>query len=257
MTGPVRVQMPLVQFDEPTFNPHTGGLFTAATVETSDAFDRAQGGIETTALNSGGHGYWDTGCGPQDDPDQVKQGVRPGRYSSDSMIVWAADDCGLIGNSVEESKARAQQILRLYEEMDAEAATVPVLLDKAGTPATAPTGADAFVLAVGAIEQALGKTGVAGVIHARRGLAALAARSGLVVSNSAGKLTTPLGNTWAFGAGYDELDNTLVGTGPVLVRKGPVFVQEAVAHRKNERTAIAERLINVTWALTTVAQNIG
>lgn len=252
MTAPV--QMPARQFDAVPANPAPGGLFTAATVENVDEPTRMEGGVEVTPVNEGGHGFWEPSC---PDPDNTaSSGERVGRTRSPSLIVWAQDDCGLLGNSKEEALARASQILRLTEVIDTEEHTAARLLVSAGTPATAPTGADVFATAVGNLEQALGVTGVNGIIHARRGLAAIAARYGLIVQGAGGKLMTPLGNTWAFGGGYESLGDNLVATGPVTVRKGPVSTFESVAHRHNDRMAIAERLINVSWELTTVAQAI-
>lgn len=259
MTAPTRTQLPARQYDATAANPHTGGLYTAATIEPTDD-ERLDGGVEVTPVNeaTAGHGYWDTGCGPQDDPAASKEGERAGRVYSPSLIVWAADDCSLIANSAEEARARAAQLLRLYEPLDVEADTATRLLAAAGTAATAPTAtyAPAFVLAVGAVEAALGRTGVAGVIHASRDLAAAAAHFGLIVNGPGGRLTTPLGNAWAFGGGYDALGSTLVGTGPVTVRRSSVTARDTFEHRQNQRTAIAERTINVSWELATVAQKI-
>lgn len=259
MTAPTRTLMPARQYDAVAANPQTGGLYTAATIEPTED-ERLDGGVEVTPVNeaSSGHGYWDTGCGPQDDPDAEKSGERAARVYAPSLIVWAADDCSLIANSSEEARARAAQLLRLYEPLDVEAATATRLLADAGAAATAPTATftPAFVAAVGAVEAALGRTGVPGVIHASRSLAATAAHYGLIVSGPGGRMNTPLGNAWAFGGGYDALGTTLVGTGPVTVRRSSITARDAVEHRQNQRTAVAERTINVSWELTTVAQQI-
>lgn len=254
MTSPTRVTMPRIQYEATPANPHTGGLYSAATLTTLADPDRLDGGVEVTPVNEGGHGFWDTGCGPQDDEAAVKAGDRPARDSGDSTIVWAADDCSLIGNSAEEAEARAAQLLRLYEPVDVEVHTAPRLLLAAGTAATAPVGDDAFAKAVGALEATLGLTGTSGVIHASRAMAAVAAKHGLLVASASGRLTTPLGNAWAFGAGYGALGTTLVATGPVTVRRSSVTANNVVNTRQNERTAIAERIVNVVWELGASAQ---
>lgn len=258
MTTPVLTQMPPLQVDAEAGNPHTSGLYTAANLLTLTEPTRLEGGTELTERNCGPHGRWSTGCTTdEDNPEQeLVAGVRPGRRYQPSFIVWATDDCGLIGNSEQEARERSIQLQRLYEQIDAEDATAEHLLAAAGTPATVPTGADPFADAVGAVEQALGLIGVNGVIHARRGLAAKAARYGLVVVGAGGKLTTPLGNTWAFGAGYGDLGNTIVGTGPVTVRRGTVDTLVVEGHRRNERTAVSQRTINVTWECATVGQAV-
>lgn len=258
MTTPVpRIQLPAVQYTATPANPHSGGLYSAATMVSPPDAERMQYGAEVEAVNEGSWGTWDSGCGDQDDPDAEKAAERanPRRFAP-SIILWAADDCSILANSKDEAVARVNQIFRLKEEVAAETSIVTRLLSEAGTLATAPVGADAFAIAVGAVEEAIGLTGTNGVIHVRRGFAALAASKGLVVQSGNGALRTPLGNRWAFGAGYGALGDTLVGTGPVTVRRGELSVRDVVNHRRNERSAVAERLINVSWEITTVGQEV-
>lgn len=244
MTEPLR--MPALQVEAAPANPYTGGLFSAASVETVPDPPRLDGGLEVTPVNFGGHGTWPTGCDP-DDEGLSKDGPREGRNFHPSLIVWAADDCGLIGNSREESEARAQQLLRLYEQVDTEEHTAPRLLAAAGTPATVATGDEPIVMSLGALEAALAlQTGAAGVIHADRRWAPYFAAKGQVVS-VAGRLQTPLGNVWAFGAGYGALGDTLVATRPVSVRKSSISVNTVAETRRNERSSVAERYIAVSW----------
>lgn len=249
MSTPV---VPALVVDSAPANPQTGGLYTAATMNNIPAPARLDFGVETVQYSVGAHGTWVTGC-EQPADDAVKGGARGDNQLSPSWAVWAADDCSLVGSSEDEAKKRASALLKIYEPVDVEKLLADALLDEAGTPQSTATAPDPIVAALGAIEEALGETGVAGVIHARRGLASLAAKHGLVIPGSVGKLLTPMGNVWAFGGGYGALGNTLVGTGPVTVHRSPEIANVGLGARRNERLAVAEREVSVAWEILTVA----
>lgn len=251
MTTPALALPPLL-VNGTTSQPHTGGLYGVAAVKNLGEPARLAGGVSTTPYSGGaGHGVWPAVCEPVP-ADLVKAGGRPDDIWAPPVTVWAADECSLIGSTEQEEKARAEHTLSLFEPVDVEAELVPRLLAEAGTPGAA-AAVEPFVAAVGAIEEALGVTGVAGVIHARRGLAAVAVRYGLAVAGPVGTLVTPLGTRWAFGGGYSALGNVLVGTGPVTVHRSPVAVTVGLGQRRNERLAVAEREVVVSWEIVTVA----
>lgn len=243
--------LPPITITEPAGTPHSGGLYSAATIDDRRE-DRLAGGALLESPDDGAHGQWPAGCLP-DDYDGEKGGAEdcPPLTPFPATVVWASDQRMLVGVTEEEATLAAARTLLVKEQVDAEDHTAALLVARAGTPATAVgTGADALVAALGAVEASLGKTGV---IHAPRNLAALAASKGLITERS-GKLYTPLGNRWAFYVGgAEELAGLLIATGPVAVSRGPVANSLAVATRKNTRLAVAERHIVVTWSGPTVA----
>ena len=243
--------LPPITITEPAGTPHTGGLYAAATLDDRRE-DRLAGGALLESPDEGAHGLWPAGCLP-DDWEETKGGIEdcPPLTPFPATVVWASDDRMLVGVSEEDAKLAAARTLYVTEQVDAEKHLAPLLVDRAGTPATAVgTGGDALVTALGAVEAALGKTGV---VHAPRAVAALAASKGLVVEKS-GRLLTPLGNRWAFGVGYTtDLAGLLIATGPVTVTRGTVIDPVAVNARRNRRLAVAERHIIVTWSGPTVA----
>lgn len=254
MTSPNPLGIPATVVDATPANPHTSGLYTAATVLDSPDTERIGYGIEVIPVNCGGHGTWPAGCDPEVPDELVKEGARPATEKFPAIVTWAVDQCSLVGSNNTDGEQRANQLLRLYEQIDVEDDVAPRLLAAAGTPATVPTGADALARALGAVELAIGLTGMVGVIHASRALAPLFHDH--IVVGQAGKLTTKLGNVWAFGAGYGDLGNTIVGTGPVTVRRGTVLTKSAIDARQNERISLAEREVAVSWECAAVAQNI-
>lgn len=243
--------LPPITITEPPGTPHAGGLYSAATID-ERRDDRLAGGALLESPDDGAHGQWPAGCLP-DDFDDVKGGAEdcPPLTPFPATVVWASDQRMLVGVTEEDARLAAARTLLVKEQVDAEAHTAALLVERAGTPATAVgTGADALVAALGAVEAALGKTGV---IHAPRAIGSLAASKGLLVEKS-GKYHTPLGNRWAFYVGgATDLAGLLVATGPVTVTRGPVVPSLAVESRKNRRLAIAERHIVVTWSGPTVA----
>lgn len=244
---------PALLVDAVPGTPAPTGLYSAATVLDLADPTRIDGGVRVIQLNCGRAAQWQPGCGPQDDPTATKDsGPRAVDAEFPTTIVYATDDCGLVASSEDEAVTRARQIMRLQEGIQVERHAAGQLLELAGTPATAPAGPVGLKLAVGAIEQALGETGMYGVIHAPRRFAALL--SDFIVPAANGVLRTKLGNYWAFGTGYEELGENIVGTGPVTVRRGPISTYSTVEHRQNERTAVAEREVNTSWECVVVSQ---
>ncbi|MCM6774991.1 hypothetical protein NDR87_26460 [Nocardia sp. CDC159] len=223
-------------------NPQPFGLYSAATVLERDAPARLViGGVEWVPRNCGPSGIWVEPFCP--DPDEAtKNGERPSDGHFPSVTIWATDHCSLYATDTSESVARAQQLLRLHEPLWAERYLTDLLTARA-TPLPSQTSLTA---AVGALEQALGENGFAGVLHARRGFAAAAAEHRLVEHQGA-MLTTALGNRWAFGGSYSELGNTIYATGPVTLWRDPISTREAIEHTTNARQVVAERVLVAGW----------
>ncbi|QKY79957.1 major capsid pentamer protein [Gordonia phage Clawz] len=254
MTAPTDLKIPPHIFEAPFANPIAGGLYAAATTEVVNDPPRLAFGLEVWPSNCGGVQRFDPKCGA-DNEDKAEQGDTA-KASFGSIGVVAADEC-LFGRTDDEAQRRATQSLRLREQVEVEDWFAEVLLDKAGTPATAVgTGMEALVAAVGSIELALGQRGVPGVIHASAALAALAVHANVAKPSTNGRYTSPLGHTWAFGGGYGDLGNTIVGTGPVYVIQSSVVTGIGREVRQNTRLAIAEREIAVGYECAAVAANI-
>lgn len=232
----------------------TGTLYTAATLTDLGSPARIDGGVRIEQTNGGdGYGTWPLGCPTPADAGE-KRGGRADALEFPAFAVWAVDECSLVGVSEQESHDLAVQRLRLSEERVVSGEFAGTLLDHADNRGEAPEG---LVGAVGALEWALGATGVRGVVHAHRRLIATAQHRGLIVRGSAGRLETPGGHAWAFGTGYDDLEDTLVGTGPVTIYRTPPVVTPAVNTGQNERMTLAEREVLPTFELSAIAYQIG
>lgn len=249
MSSPIT--LPARPVDAAPANPHVHrGLYTAATV-----LDEARlfGGIRVRQTNCVVAGTWPAACR---DTDEAVD--KDGRREADrddvlTTVVYAAYRCQPMGLNPGELEALASQAMRLKEAGEVEAELAPLLLAEAGTPGVAVR----MARAVGAIEQQLRHTGMTGVIHASSAMAAVAAQASLVVAGPAGALMTPLGTSWAFGAGYDELEDVLVGTGPVTVRHDSIDALKAhEANVRGDRLVVAERTVSVGWECITVAQRV-
>ncbi|MFC3848877.1 hypothetical protein ACFORJ_01670 [Corynebacterium hansenii] len=239
--------LPTVPVVLPPANPYTGGLYDAATL-IDDLAARHLGGLTVDSPNHGPHGSWPTECPtPGDTPG--KGGPRPAPRDVDATIVWAADECNTVGITDEEAKARAAQALRLAEQVDVEKHAATDL-----KKVTATQVAD-IVAAVAHLEQELTADGFTGVIHARRGLLAVAEKASMIIRQGS-RLLTPGGHRWAFGAGYTDLGDTVVGTGPVIIRRSPVTESLTLNARTNTRMALAERVVAVAWDTPTAAATI-
>lgn len=234
--------LPMQPVTAPPANPLPGGLYQAATI-TDETQSRHQGGITLVTPNNGGHGRW-----PVDLPTPAgtpnKAGERPAPRGFPATIVWAADEPKAVGVPESEVQDRALQALRLGEPLEVEEFVAEQLSE------ITPTATVGIKHAVELLEDALAARGYLGVIHARRGL--IAHLNGLIVRQG-GQLLTPGGHRWAFGAGYHDLGDTLVGTGPVMIRRGPVVAASAFEPKTNKRLALGERVVSVGWESPTAA----
>ncbi|WNM68771.1 major capsid pentamer protein [Gordonia phage Soos] len=254
MTAPVDLKIPPYVFEAPFANPIVGGLYAAATTQTLNDPPRLAFGLEIWPSNCGEVQRFDPTCGADNDDKAEKGDTAKAVFETTGIV--ASDEC-MLGRTDDESQRRASQTLRLREQPEVEDWFASVLLAKAGTPATAQgTGVAALVAAVGSIELALGQRGVPGVIHASASLAALAVHAQIAKPSTGGKYLSPLGHTWAFGGGYGDLGNTIVGTGPVYVIQSSVVTGIGREVRRNTRLAIAEREVAVGFECAAVAANI-
>lgn len=240
-----------VQFDVPLVNPAPNGLFPVTNwTEDAGPLRWLPSGVDFRVFNYGGSeafGVWGADwCVAEEDlgEDDVKTGERPDFPDAFvALTTWAYDECDLTKRSQDEVRARARQTHRLLEPNAAEAKFAERLLDDAPSP----TSVDSIVAAVGALEEAFAATNTVGLIHARAGLAGVAAQAQLIVRSGAA-LKTPLGHTWVFGGGYaDALEDTLIATSPTYGWRGPVEVRDGAKLEHNRFKAVAERSLVVGY----------
>lgn len=233
-----------VHWRAPAANPAGLGLAEAASpLSTPDALRLlATQGVAVESPNCGGAwGTWDAAWCPGDpgEPPGPKGGPRgPVSEPFPPVVVWGWDQCDP-QEADTDLQARARQLVNVHFPRALEEAFAARALADAGAPAAATDLVDA----VGRLEQSLAATGVLGVVHAPRYLAAAAARDNLVV-RSGPLLRTPLGHVWVFGQGYtgplgDPL--TLVATGPVHHWSGDLPARDGLDANLNQRAALAER----------------
>jgi hypothetical protein len=153
-------------------------------------------------------------CGPAVSGSKTFSAVEPA-ISGNPFGVITSYQCGAIGYSFEEAKARVLTRMALREQTGVERRVwqgvplggiggIPGLFQSAVTlpAASCPT------TAVQALEQALADNGVfGGIIHARPNMAAQLGRSHLIETGPGRRISTYLGTPVVFGQGYN-------GTGP-------------------------------------------
>lgn len=241
-------------YTAPLANPSGGGLYGAATlIDTPDPSRLAQGVVVDT-WNCGPSWVWPITC-EADIPDPTVKGAEPRNdwltHEFTGDVIGADDDCSALVPE-QEAEQRAKQLLRLQEPVLVERQLVPRLIAAAPAPATVA----GLVAAVGALEEDVAPYGFPGVLHAAPHLAA-ALQSAQLITRSGSFLLSPSGHRWAFGAGYADLDDTIIATGPVTVHRGPVVMTHGPDYPHNERLSVAERETLVSWECWTTAITIG
>lgn len=245
--------IPAVQFNAPLVNPTQQGLYPVTSWTDEAGPSRFLGeGVVVRRHNYGGDaafGVWDaTWCV---DPADLKDGDRPDDLAPFApMVVWAYDQCDLSSASQAEVRERAAQNLRLMEQAAVEKEFAVRALVDAGSPATATDLVDA----IGQIENAFAKTNTLGVVHADAGVAASAAKDGLIVRSGA-VLKTPLGHTWSFGGGY-ELGTKIVATSQPFGWRSEATVRDTIEQKYNQFAAVAERAVVVGYEAAVIAVTI-
>lgn len=235
-------------FDVPLVNPSPNGLFAATQWRDETGPLRwLPAGVAFRVFNYGGedaHGVWTADwCASEADLDPVtdlKTGERP--EFPDPFLAftsWAYDECDLTSESRAEVRTRAEQTLRLQEQVSVERKFADRLLADAGTPQQVSS----VKLAVSYLEAELAKTNTVGQLHI--GAQWVAQEVGMFKA-SGSALKSPLGHTWVVGGGYvDGLDNVVVATSPTYGWRGPISVQDAMKLEHNKFAAVAERSLVV------------
>lgn len=230
--------LPTLPVTLPPATPFTGGLYDAATI-IDDAAARHLGGVTVTDPNVGGHGRWQLPAPDDGNPDKVGDRLDPTDHPA--TVVWAADSAKSVSWTDDEALARAEHVLRLIEPVEVEQHVAEQF-----ATLTADDTASSWVDAVALADLALAKAGHTGVVHVYRAHLAALQDASMIVRQS-GRMLTPGGNVYAFGAGYEALGSTIVATGDVFVRRGPVTSLASLDHASNTRTGLAERVVAPYW----------
>lgn len=254
----------------PAITPARFGLQSAADMVTEAG--RIQSGIQWDQQPCGPAQLDPALCGEEPTELDLPAGIRQG--VADPIKVYAGFTCSAFDLTEQMMRARAEAALatdwvavekavwdttylRLMRAVDEEDIVE-------GDPINTPVlGEDpvSITRAVGLLESYLGASyGGVGVIHAPRIVAAHAA-SAQLVTESAGKLLTPLGNRWAFGAGYPLTgpDGTAAaaGTAWLVVTTAVNYRRTGINHRRTREQAfdrgtntvhsLADRTYVVNW----------
>lgn len=226
----------------PLANPSVTGLYAAARVIDYPDPSRLSHGVLVDSWNCGTAWIYPIDCdapAPDPSPKGTARPALPDPFTGD--VIGADDDCAAAVPEREASE-RAQQNLRLREQVRVEEQIVDKLLAAAGAPAAATS----LVAAVGALEETIAPYGFPGVIHAAAHLAA-ALQAADLVTVQGGQRLSPLGHRWAFGAGYTDLGETLVATGPVAVHRSGISPVHGPDYPHDDRLTVVEREVVVTW----------
>lgn len=203
-------------------------------------------GVDVRAEALGGHGLWGAPvCTPGDRRKQGGESEVSVHFPG--TAIWAAEECAAVGLSDVEAKANARRRLLAVESSDAEVFTAGVLADRAVPTTVGLSEAEAVFRAEGIVP----------VLHVRPSDVPGLLQAKALVSIS-GSIRTLLGSPVAIGAGYQTgfPDGAAYLTGPVTIYRNSVDVYDTFDQTTNQRLAIAERAMSVTWTGQTLALNL-
>lgn len=249
------------------------GLFNAATMIEGMAPHVIGAGFQFASPDCGVARLYASNCPPGDNVEKTfDEGLD--YVAADPFWVYSTRQCGTVGHTPAEFTESVRRRLLGGEQTQVEAAlwggttpaVAPALTDHLGTVVVVP-GAVGAGAAIAALEESFYSAyGYMGTIHVNTRAYAAAAYSNLVEHGDGGKLVTPLGSTWSFGAGYDI-------TGPADVAPAAGFVWAfmtpyVVIHRSgiiaqddprafldraaNQYLGLAERVYAATWTCDVV-----
>lgn len=247
------------------------GLFSAATVTDDLGPREIAAGFQIPALDCGPARLYDSQCAPSaNDPKTFDEGLT--YLPALPFWVYSTRQCGSVGTTPAVFFASVRRRFSGGEQGQVEAAlwggtAVPIdpnLTGAAGVVAVTPTAPGAGA-AIAALEESFyGEYGYVGTIHVNTSAYAAAAYSGLVLHDLAGtpgRLATPLGSVWSFGANYGITGPAGVApaagfvwafmTPPVIIRRSDVIAQDDVRsfldRPANQFMGLAERVYAATW----------
>lgn len=194
--------------EAPPTGPLRYGLFNAATITELDT--RGIGaGIQWTSDHCGQDAVVYNQTCAVSPTKPFEEGADT--FGTDPFWVLARKRCGAVGRTAAEAQAAARAQLLTAEQGVVEdvlwdggglVGHEPVLTTLAGVTTVTPAAGGAGA-AIAALEEAFYSAhGYLGTIHVNTAAYAAAAYSNLIVQGSV--LKTPIGSTWAFGAGYGD-----------------------------------------------------
>lgn len=247
------------------------GLFNAATVLTDLTPHEIGSGFQFPAVDCGPVRLYDSNCSPGDnDPKTFDEG-KP-FMTADPFWIYSTRQCGAVGQSMSEFSTSVRRRLLGGEQTQVEAAlwggtappVDPNLTGNVGTVTVTPSAPGAGA-AIAALEESFyGDYGYVGTIHVNTRAYGAVAYADLVEDGSV--LTTPLGSSWAFGAGYGITGPAGVApaagfvwafmTPYVMIRRSEIIAQDdprAFMNRTtNQLMGLAERVYAATWTCPVV-----
>lgn len=243
-----------IEFDAPLANPSPVGLYSVGTWFDETGPSRFLNGVLVRPFNYGGElatGVWGAPwCGDPTSPgspaNDLKFGERlPAEPPFHAFTVWGYDQCDPTPRSRAEVDLRAQQNLRLQEQVMVERMFADILIDEVTANPALIVNRPTLREAVSYLEGQMAKTGTLGVFHASAEAASL--EWGLVLPKGTG-LFTPLGNQWAFGGGYvDGLGDVVVATSPIFGWRDAPSVRPAFDQAHDVYATVAERSVAVGY----------
>lgn len=249
------------------------GLFNAATITEGMSPRVIASGFQFATPDCGVARLYDSSCAPGDsDAKTFDEGLD--YLAADPFWVYSTRQCGLVGHTPAEFTETVRRRLMGGEQTQVEAAlwggTVPPvdpnLTGHVGTVTVVPTAPGAGA-AIAALEESFYSAyGYVGTIHVNTAAYAAAAYSNLVEHGDGGKLVTPLGSTWSFGAGYGITGPA--GAAPaaghvwafmtpyVWIQRSVIIAQDDprsfVDRAANQFMGLAERVYAATWTCDVV-----
>lgn len=249
------------------------GLFNAATITEGMSPRVIASGFQFPTPDCGVARLYDSACAPGDsDLKTFDAGLD--YASADPFWVYSTRQCGLVGTTPAEFTETVRRRLLGGEQTQVEAAlwggTVPPvdpnLISHVGTVVVTP-GAPGAGAAIAALEESFYSAyGYVGTIHVNTAAYAAAAYSNLVEHGDGGKLVTPLGSTWSFGAGYGITGPAGVApaagfvwafmTPYVWIQRSEIIAQDDprgfIDRAANQYMGLAERVYAATWTCDVV-----
>jgi hypothetical protein len=165
------------------------------------------------------------------------------------VTVWASGTCDMTDYGQHEAMTRAQQNLRLLEQVAVERDFAIRLLADSSAAVTVERAT--LPSAISYLEGLLAETNTVGIVHASPQWASIGAalgQGGLWV-RSGTAIRTQLGHSLAFGGGYvDGLGTTLVATSaPIFGWRDEPQLRTTAHYQTNEFIAIAERSVALAY----------
>jgi len=234
------------------------GLFAAASGPLDLPEHGEGGGIRYVPDTCGAAYAYGVTCygGGNPAPDKPLDGDAA-EVSTGVFVVLSTLNCGAVGYTLDEYRAKVRRRLETAEQgavesalwsgLDLEGESLDILTLN-GEAENIPAGYDPGSIAdvVGALERYAYTDqgyGYNAYIHAPIEVAAAAARAGLIVPDGNRKVT-PMGSVWAFGA-YPA--GSVIVTGQTTVWRGDVQQYDAFDQTTNERLLVAERAYAVAF----------